>query len=121
MKNVNIKVLEEKVTKAKTYQKDIDRNVTELARLVKDSKNSKLGNTLLSKSKELQIQADKEVKDLLDQTSRAKNPDTSFDETAKFLVDFQHSVDTLNTSKDKCANFINHTRSYSLTADNKEA
>lgn len=53
MKNVNIKVLEEKVTKAKTYQKDIDRNVTELTRLVKDSKNSKLGDRLLSKSKEL--------------------------------------------------------------------
>jgi hypothetical protein len=47
MKNDKLKVLEEKVAKAKVYQKDIDRNITELTRVVKDSKNPKLGNALL--------------------------------------------------------------------------
>jgi len=64
MKNVNIKVMEEKLLKAKTYQKDINRNVTELTRAVKDSKNKKLGETLLSKSILLQTEADKQVKEI---------------------------------------------------------
>ena len=50
MKNVNVLILEEKLKKAKVFQKDIDRNVTELTRVVKDTKNDKLAKTLLSKS-----------------------------------------------------------------------
>jgi cell division protein FtsL len=53
MKNDNVKKLEEKLTKAKTSQKDIDRNIVELQRVVKDAKNPKLGNALLAKSKSL--------------------------------------------------------------------
>jgi hypothetical protein len=62
MKNDNVKVLEEKLARAKTSQKEIDRNVVELTRVVKDSKNSKLGTALLLKSKSLQCDAEKELK-----------------------------------------------------------
>ena len=36
MKNVNLKVMNEKLAKAKVFQKDITRNVTELTRVIKD-------------------------------------------------------------------------------------
>ena len=64
MKNDNVKKLEEKLTKAKTSQKDIDRNIVELQRVVKDSKNPKLGNALLAKSKSLQTDAENELKEI---------------------------------------------------------
>lgn len=53
MKADKLKVVEEKMTKAKTIEKDIDRNVTELSRAIKDAKNPKLGNELLEKSKKI--------------------------------------------------------------------
>ena len=53
MKTDKLKVVEEKMLKAKTIEKDIDRNVTELSRAIKDAKNPKLGNELLEKSKKI--------------------------------------------------------------------
>lgn len=64
MKNVNIKILDEKLQKAKVFQKDIDRNVTELTRVVKDTKNDKLAKTLLTKSIEMQTEANESVMEI---------------------------------------------------------
>lgn len=121
MKNDNVKVLEEKLARAKTSQKEIDRNVVELTRVVKDSKNSKLGTALLLKSKSLQCDAEKELKEIQQKFEQAKHPETSYDETAKLLVDFNSSIDMLGTQKMRSGSFINYTKSYSLTAENKEA
>jgi hypothetical protein len=121
MKNVNLIVLEEKLTKAKIYQKDISRNVTELTRVVKDSKNAKLAKLLLQKSLDMQTQANESIIEIQTQNTSAKNPEFSYDDTAKLLVDFQKSVDLLNTKKNRTSAYINNSKSYSLTADNKEA
>jgi len=64
MKNDKVIELEVKLTKAKTTQKDIDRNVVELQRAVKDAKNPKLGNALLKKSLSLQTEGEKELKNI---------------------------------------------------------
>jgi len=121
MKNVNVDKLEEKLKSAKARQKEIDRNVTELTRVVKDTKNDKLAKKLLAKSIEMQTQANESVMDISRKNTLAKAPETSFDATTALLVEFQKSDSHLQTVAKRSGSFISHSKSYSLTSDNKEA
>ena len=52
---------------------------------------------------------------------QAKNPETSFEDTVQIVADFNTSIDLLNKEKLRSGSYIQFTKSYSLTADNKVA
>ena len=121
MKNVNVDKLEDKLKKAKQHQKEIERNVTELTRVVKDTKNDKLAKKLLAKSIEMQAEANESVIEISRKNTLAKAPETSYDDTAKLLVEFQKSNDHIASGARRRSTYISQSKSYSLTAENKEA